>query len=388
MRRIPDSPRICYIASPEFFSGGAYGVHAMEMCKAFVKLGLEFEAVVPGSFEPDELFEYYGVDKPFSLKSLPLTKYKGRQLAHGLAAAFHAFSNRRNFDIVLTRNVICASILTAMGIATVYDAHHPPVNIAARLLFKSFQNSRALAAVSFNSEGLRRIYLRGGLAGEKTVVAHNGVETEDFENRPPQTDIRKRLGLPADKKIVCYCGNTYEGRGIEILVDMAGEMKDALFLIVGGRDEENAPYIEAARERALDNFVVKGFVPHAEVPLYLLASDLLVLPYTEHITIKGGTKAAEFTSPMKLFEYMAAGKPIVAAAIPSVADILKDGENCAMTAPGNARGFARTVRRCLDDKGFSEKMGRAARQKVGEYTWENRVLKILSFVSSATGKTQ
>ncbi|WP_462137671.1 glycosyltransferase family 4 protein [Candidatus Mycalebacterium sp.] len=388
MRKILNSPRICYIASPELFSGGAYGVHAMEMCKAFAKLGVEFEAVVPGSFEADEIFEYYGVEKPFNLKSLPLTKYKGRQLAHGLAAAFHAFSNRRNFDLVVTLNIICASVLTAMGITTVYDAHHPPVNTATRLLFKSFQNSRALAAVSFNSGGLRRIYLRGGLAKEKTVVAHNGVETEDFENRPSQADIRKRLGLPADKKIVCYCGNTYAGRGIENLIDIAGEMKDALFLIVGGRDEDNAPYIEAAGKKALDNFVMKGFVPHTEVPAYLLASDLLVLPYTEHITIKGGTKAAEFTSPMKLFEYMAAGKPIVAAAIPSVADILKDGENCVMTAPGDVRGFALAVRRCLDDEGFSEKIGSAARQKVGEYTWEKRASTILSFASAATGKIQ
>ncbi|QMU56142.1 MAG: glycosyltransferase [Candidatus Mycalebacterium zealandia] len=388
MRKILNSPRICYIASPELFSRGAYGVHAMEMCKAFAKLGVEFEAVVPGSFETDKIFKCYGVEKPFNLKSLPFTKHKGRQLSHGLAAAFHAFSNRRNFDLVVTRNIICTSILTAMGIATVYDAHHPPVNTAARLLFKSFQNSRSLAAVSFNSEGLRRIYLRDGLAKEKTIVAHNGVETENFENRPPQASIRKQLNLPADKKIVCYCGNTYAGRGIESLLDIAKETKDAFFLIVGGRDEDNAPYIEAARKKALDNFVMKGFVPHTEVPAYLLASDLLVLPYTEHITIKGGINAAEFTSPMKLFEYMAAGKPIVATAIPSVADILKDGENCVMTAPGDTRGFGLAVRRCLDDEGFSEKIGSAARQKAGEYTWEDRVSKILLFASSATEKIQ
>ncbi len=380
MRETSNSDRVCYIASPELFSEGAYGVHAVEMCKALDKLGIDFEAVFPGRFAKKDIFEYYGVRKPFKLKSLPLTKYTGRQIAHGICSALYALLNRKNFDFVLTRNLICASILIKSGISTVYDAHHPPVNRAARLLFQSFQNSAFLDAVSFNSDGLRKIYLRGGLDDGKTVVAHNGAATGDFENRPPRTEIRKQLNLPADKKIVCYCGNTYPGRGIETLVELAAEMRDALFLVVGGREGDNAPHIEAAREKGLDNFLVKGFVPHSEVPLYLLASDVLALPYTKCITIKGGTRAADFTSPIKLFEYMAAAKPIAATAIPTVLEILKDGQDSVMAAPGDFAGFAKAVRRCLDDPDFSRRIARRSREKVREYTWEKRVSKILSFV--------
>ncbi len=382
MRANPKSLRICYIASPEFFSKGAYAVHAVEMCKAMDKLGIEFEAVVPGRFACEDIFEYYAVKKPFRLTSLPFTKYKGRQLTHGVSSALYALLNKRKFDLVLTRNIICASILTrAGGFPTVYDAHHPPVNPATRKFFQSFQNSRSLAAVSFNTEGLRGIYLRNGLDRAKTVVAHNGVETEDFNNRPSPREIRKQLGLPSDRPIICYCGNTYAGRGIESLVETAEEIKDAVFLVVGGLEADNAPYIEAAKKKGLENFVVKGFVPHAQVPLYLLAADILTLPYTERITIKGGTKAAEFTSPMKLFEYMAAGKPIVSTGISTVLEVLKDGENSVIAAPGDREGLAKAMRRCLGDAEFSGRIARRAREEVRKYTWEERVLQILSFVS-------
>lgn len=381
MTRNSNSPRVCYVASPQLFSKGAYALHAARMCEAMDGLGVEFEAVFPGRFDTGGIFEYYGV-RPFNLTSLPFTKYAGRQLTHGAAGAFYALANRHRFDMVLTLNIICAAILAKTGgLPVVYDAHHPPVGAAGRALFRLFQGSENLAAVSFNSGGLRRIYLEGGLDERKTVVAHNGVETGDFENRPAPEEIRKQLGIPTGRPVVCYCGNTYEGRGIEDLIEMADGMRDALFLVVGGRDRDNTPHKRAAERRGVDNFVMKGFVPHSDVPLYLLASDVLVMPYTDKATIRGGTVATEFTSPMKLFEYMAAGKPIVAASIPTALEILEDGENCALAPPGDRREFARAIRRCVDDEDFARRIARAAREKAEQYTWKHRAEKILSFAA-------
>ncbi len=361
------------------FSKGAYAIHAIEMSKAMDNLGVDFETVLPGGFEREDIFDFYGVEKPFKLKSLPFTKGIGRQARHGISAAFYAFKNRKRFDLAVTLNIFCATVLSRIcGFPTVYDAHHPPVNGAAELMFKSFQNSRFLTAVSFNSAGLRDIYLKLGLNEDKTVVAHNGADLSGFENLPSKTEIRKRLALPAERKIVCYCGNTYAGRGIENLIEAAAEIKDALFLIVGGRDGDNAPYIKAAREKGVDNFLAKGFVPHSEVPLHLLASDVLALPYTKQMTIKGGTKAANFTSPMKLFEYMAAGKPIVAASIPTVLEVLEDGKDSVLVAPGNTQALAKGIRMCLVNENFSERIAKKAREKVDEYTWNKRVQKIVS----------
>lgn len=379
MTRQRNSPRICYIASPALFSKGAYAIHAIEMCKAMQRLNFDFEAVLPGSFKQDDIFEYYGVKKPFKLKSLPFTKGFGRQIAHGIAASLYATVNGRRFDIVLTRNIVCAALITRFSkLPTVYDAHHPPVNKAAELLLKSFRNSPNLKTVSFNSGGLRDKYLNLGLDESKTVVAHNGVDLSEFEGAPAKEEIRRQLGLPVGRKIVCYCGNTYAGRGVEILAEAAAEIKDALFLVVGGRDRDNAPYIESAGEKGIGNFLVKGFVPHSEVPLFLLASDVLTLPYTRLATIKGGTQAAGFTSPMKLFEYMASAKPIVATSIPTVLEVLEDGEDSVLVPPGDKNALVGGILKCLTDKNFSEQIAKKAREKVRCYTWEGRAEKITS----------
>ena len=84
------------------------------------------------------------------------------------------------------------------------------------------------------------------------------------------------------------------------------------------------------------NSRMEGFVAQREVSAYLLASDVLVMPYSSGVTIRDGTEAGEFTSPLKLFEYMAAGKPIVATGVPSALEILRPGENFLVVPPDDA----------------------------------------------------
>ena len=113
---------------------------------------------------------------------------------------------------------------------------------------------------------------------------------------------------------------------------------------------------------------------------YLLASDVLVMPYSSGVTIRDGTKAGEFTSPLKLFEYMAAGKPIVATGVPSVLEILTPGENSVVTAPDDAEEFIEALGLVLGDSELCARISEGARSDAAEYTWEKRVEKIIEGV--------
>ena len=155
--------------------------------------------------------------------------------------------------------------------------------------------------MSFNSDGLPKIYSRLGIADRTPIVAPNGFEQKAFEGEHDISSLRERLGLPLDRKIVCYCGNTYRGRGLEILVRAAVQMPEIEFLIVGGREQDNALWREMARQEGAANFRIEGFVRQREVSSYLLASDVLVMPYSSKVTIGDRTPAGEFTSPLKLF---------------------------------------------------------------------------------------
>ena len=353
----------------------------LKMCQAMANMGIAVECVLPGRLKKERLFEYYGITTPFRVTSISLAGGPARRPLHGLLSAFYAKRKRKDYDFALTRDLVFSYFSARVfGIPTVYDAHHPPVNRVAEKIIGSFSRSRSLLGMSFNSDGLRGIYSRLGIAGRNPVVAPNGVEREMFEDEYDMSSLRTRLGLPLERKIVCYCGNTYRGRGLEILVRAAREMADVEFLVVGGRERDNLFWREMAREAGAANFRMRGFVEQREVSAYLLASDVLVMPYSSGVTIRDGTEAGEFTSPLKLFEYMAAGKSIVATGVPSVLEILRLGENSVVAPPDDAEEFLRALGLVLGDLGLCAQISEGARSDAAECTWEKRVGKIIGGV--------
>jgi glycosyltransferase involved in cell wall biosynthesis len=370
--------RVFYIGSPEIFSKGASAIHIMKMCQAMGRLGIRTTLLIPAYRTPGEMFQYYGVESNFRIVSFP---YFGnttvRNITHGVLASVYAGKRRKQFDLAVTRNILFASIATnILGVPTVYDAHHPLVT-GARVLFNSFKRSERLVRFSTNSRGLGEIYLSEGLPLEKLVVAHNGVDLQGYRSLPDKSRDRADLGLPPDKKIVCYSGNIYEGRGIEHLIEIAPGMSGVLFLIVGGLESDVRRCRSLAREKRAENIRFTSYVHHNTVPLYLAASDVLVMPYTSRMTIRGGTVARDFTSPIKLFEYMASGRPVVATSIPSVSEILRDGVNAILVPPDSPEAIAAGIKRALNDPALAKALSERASSDVRGYTWEARAKKLL-----------
>ena len=373
--------KVVYVGSPPLFTRGASAIHVMKMCQAMSRLGVEVELVIPSFNSNQNPFEYYNVEPNFRLTTLPSFKYNttARHIAHGAVSAVYTRFKRKELDLVITRNMFYAYLAAnSFNIPTIYDAHHPPVDRVALLVFKSFKDSDNLLRFSTNSQGLGDIYLSLGLKQEKLVVAHNGVDLEEFEPILSKEEARKQVGLPIEKKIVCYCGNTYSGRGIELLIEASVKLKDVLFLVVGGLESDNDRYRSIAQSKRAENFSLVGFVPHKSVNLYLLSADVLVMPYTSIMTIRDGTTAMQFTSPIKLFEYMASCRPIVATALPSVKEILVDGSNGLLAEPDSLDSLVDSIKRVLENTVLAEKLAMRAQFDVKKYTWEERVKKILN----------
>ncbi len=371
-----------YVGSHPLFTKGASAIHMLKMCQAMANLGIDIECLLPGRIKKERLFEYYDITTAFRITSVSLASGPARRPLHGLLSAFYA--KGRSCDFALTRDLIFSYFSTMVfGIPTVYDVHHPPVNWIAERIIGSFSRSPNLLGMSFNSEGLRGIYSRLGIAGRNPFVAPNGVERKMLEEKYNVSLLRTRLGLPLEKKIVCYCGNTYKGRGIELLVRAAKRMPDVEFVIVGGREWDNLFWREMAREAGVENFRMEGFVRQREVPTYLRASDILVMPYSSGMTIEDGTEAGEFTSPLKLFEYMAAGKPIVATGVPSVLEVLRPGENSVVAPPDDDEKFLEALGLVLCDSELCARIAEGARSDAAEYTWEKRVEKIIDGIQVA-----
>jgi len=139
-------------------------------------------------------------------------------------------------------------------------------------------------------------------------------------------------------------------------------------VIIGGHPAEP----DVARVRRLagaleieGRLTFAGLVSPARVSTLLRNADVLVVPTID-------TRWARYTSPLKLFEYMAAGRPIVASDLPAIREVLTDGENACLVAPGDEHALAAGIRRVLDDPALADRLARRASEGVAAYSWDRR----------------
>ncbi|MBU2220857.1 glycosyltransferase [Patescibacteria group bacterium] len=217
---------------------------------------------------------------------------------------------------------------------------------------------------------------------KRVVVAADGVDLKKFENLRSREEIRDKYELPQSAKLVMYAGSFgfippwdyFAWKGADILLEAAPQLADTAELVfVGGEPEE---ILQVRKRYPQKNIYLLGRVPNEDVPALLSCADILVLPNKS-----GDTMSERYTSPLKLFEYMASGVPIVASNLPSIREILSE-EEAYLVEPNSAEAVAIAVRKALEHRTESVSKAQHAQKLVKDYTWEQRARNILSFMMS------
>ena len=201
---------------------------------------------------------------------------------------------------------------------------------------------------------------------KKVVLTNAGVDTGLFIDTGGR-EIRNKYRL--DKKVVVYVGELSEWHGVEILIDLAGKLSDVKFLMVGKNLE--ALREEAEKRGVLENFAFTGFVRYEEVPKYISAADVAIAPYKRTNRMK-----TFYFSPIKIFEYMACGKAIVASDLEIIRDTIRDTKCGLLVKAGDIEDFAEKIKLLLEDDVLRKKLGDNGRKAVGRYSWDNVAEKI------------
>ena len=349
------------------------------------RLGHEVVLVVPregmtaGEAERalSNALEDFDIAESFPVVRVPRATLAGRG-RRGFDFLSRCLARARGFDLVWSREFHAADFASAFGLRTVFEHHHPFTarqwSVARRMLArKSFRGVAAISDVQ------RRMLTDGGWPDEKVITAHSGVDPAQFERpRASVAGLRRALGAAA-RPLVVYAGSLYAGKGCEQILLAAREMPEAKFVCVGGRDFEVEQLSSRAASLGLSNIELTGRVPHAEVPTYLLAADVLIAPFTEDGRDVAGKVIIPFASPIKLFEYMAAGRPVVTSNVGAIPEVLRHEENALLVAPGNVTELVAAVVRLLNDKTLGERLGASARRDVQSYSWDERVSRVLAF---------
>ncbi|HEY3135875.1 MAG TPA: glycosyltransferase family 4 protein [Blastocatellia bacterium] len=286
---------------------------------------------------------------------------------------------------------VALSLVTGLPLALEYNASEIWVSrnwdpIAQLWLLKRFEqlNLRGADLIFVVSEVERRNLTRAGIGSERIIVNPNGVDTDTFSPDCGGDEVRRSLGV-ANKTVVGFAGTFGPWHGAPVLAEAAllvSKSGQCHFLFVGEGEQrsEAEAIIEAAGSIVGATFT--GRIPHALVPSYLDACDILVSP---HVESADGSEF--FGSPTKLFEYMAMAKPVIASRLGQIADVIADGESGLLVEPGDSSALARAIERLAQDHALRARLGTAARSAVVEqYSWRHNAARV--FGAARTFNTQ
>jgi glycosyltransferase involved in cell wall biosynthesis len=387
--------KILYFADIRLPLERANGIQTMETCHALAGRGHDVRLVVrPDTHTPSrDPFEYYGLP-PTSRLVVERAPARGPQVARRvgyLAFAVARATGGGHSDVVMTRDLAVASLLLRLpGRAPiVYESHGYAPEVSAALP-ELVSTARPPDRAKLARLGRRESYvwqhadgyvaITRGLAESLTArfgprarlaVVPDGTRL----TRPqPHPSTLAHPGTPADPRTlapcsVAYVGHLYAWKGVDVLLEAIARVPEVRGLIVGGHEQEP----DLARLRALakglrieDRVTFTGHLPPPAVAGQLARADIVALPNP------ASAISTHSTSPLKLFEYMAAGKAIVASRLPALGEVLTDEVNALLVTPGDADALAGGIRRLVNDRALRARLGGAARDTVAEYSWDRR----------------
>lgn len=216
-------------------------------------------------------------------------------------------------------------------------------------------------------------YRRAGVDPAKLLAAHNGADTARIGAPLDKKAARAARGLPADRRIALYAGRVNEEKGLDQILALARLRPEILFLLVGSEGE--GP-IEAAAA-ALPNVRIVPWQAPDELPAWLNAADALLIPPSRAPL----EQYRNCVLPLKLFSYLAAGRPILAPVAPDTAELLSDGDNALLVPPGDPEAAAAALDR-LADPALGRRLGAAALAHSANLSWDRRAEKIEGFLEA------
>ncbi len=269
----------------------------------------------------------------------------------------------------------------------IYEVHNLPYMVQSQgklktLFLRALKDTFLLACTSRH---LAKEVKRQVGETHRIIVLRNAFPSTLFSKIDRDSlKTRHQLGLPLNKYIAAYVGSLQSWKRPEFLIEAASHIdsEDILLLIVGGSPEDLERVKKYAQLRNVRNVEFKGFVEPHRVPDYMYAADLLIhyTPSTDQLL--------KSYSPLKILEYMAAGKPILAPRQPWIEEILRDGENALLFDEKDPRDLAEKITRLKQDRELAMKIARNAKQESHNYTYEKRAERLIQTLYTLCSKNK
>lgn len=378
--------KIVYIANIRIPTEKAHSIQIMKMCEAFDSQGIEVELIIPtrrNNLGESKIFEYYGIKKPFKVKKIPSTDLLGGTMSFGrvfywidlITFLFSLYFLLRfeKGSVIYSRDPILLLPFSRRDYKLLMEIHSLPARHFSFLKLLS----RATLVITI-TKYLKNLLIENGFSENKVIVASDAVDIEAFDITISQREARRKLCLPEDKILIGYVGmlkTMNMEKGIDtILKSLKFIASDVMLVLVGGHQNDVRFYRELAKGLGItDKTIFVGRVAPTLVPIYLKAFNILVAPFPDNKHYR------YYMSPLKLFEYMASGVPIIVSDLPSLKEIVNESM-VNFFKPNDPKDLSFVITNIINY--YDDALGKAKKslENVQNYSWRKRAQNILNFI--------
>jgi len=374
--------KIHYVENVRIPSERAHAYQIVQTCAWLAKCGAEVTLVNPARAKGKDVFEAYGLPRYVfhhvtleSFDPLSWRRFPSKRLAYALQRrsfirAFKEWSRDEHPDIWYTRDPAMVQAIAKPGRRIALELHDAPDSNPGR--WERIRGSVSWFIVISN--GLRDKLVSLGIPAERIHVAHDGYDPTDFGQLMSRDEARHSLGVPEDAFVAMYLGTFYPWKGVDLVVRGWAKTDERSHLVlIGGPDTDRKRLQDLVMPSTASRVHFIGQMGHRDAVRRLPAGDVALLTTSPEHEI-----GRSYTSPLKLFEYLAAGLPVLASDVPSSHEILDD--SVARFYPSTEAGFAEALKHVTDDAAWRASASETAKQVVRPYTWEARTRGIYDFI--------
>jgi glycosyltransferase involved in cell wall biosynthesis len=367
--------KICYVTNGDITSRAANAVNIAFMCNAFNANGHDVSLLVPAStikgYDLSHFYLHFGVSK--EIEVLPIFSTRIPIFKSYIFLFFAALKvSGIKPDFTFVRFIQDYLYLLFAGKRKVIIERHVPLEKNAWL--------RKLQIAMYSKSNMRLLVLitkalQDLIVEENATFAHKIRVFSDGANVIPT--ILKAKSLEGDfHRNIGYIGHLYDGRGIDIMIDLAANNPKSGFHFIGGTEQDIARWKEYGHKQ--NNVFFYGFKPHHEVASYAIHFDVLLAPYQASVSVNGGSNTVNWMSPLKIFEYMSYNKPFVCSDLPVLREVLIPGKNCLLATYNDIHSWQNALDQLSQNADLTAKIVAGARQDLeNHYSWKSRAAKII-----------
>ena len=374
--------KIYYVANARMPNDKAHAIQIAKMCEALVEYGHKLELIVPNRCGAGEgsMQDFYNLRVPVRITRLPVIDlYRRGPVGFFVSSMMFMCS----YVVYLLWKKITASgiiytvdmdsfsffALPFLGMPVFTEMHTPKRKSFITRVFFHF-TSGVIATNTLIKENIATTFKA---SKKKFTVEPNGIDVEQFQDSKSKSESRDILKLPLDKKIVLYVGRFYQWKGLEIIPEAVKELpEDICVYMLGGTKEEFQRIVP--KESIPENLIFVGVRNYTEIPTWLSAADVLLVLGTKH-----NEDSYRYTSPMKIFEYMVSGRPIIASNTPAVMEVLSKDE-AIFYEPDDAKSLQKEMLYASSHMKDVHKLAQSAKTKADEFSWSNRAKRVTDFI--------